>query len=125
VSVKRLSEAIEREEQLCAERVWKIAQPLLQVEFNRMRKRYPDFERIMFGHGTHYFSFKNGTKYDSRNVQLPKSFGKLDEMCAMVQWKYAADDIVPSVVSCMCGKPGGERSIADDGLERCNHCGCH
>lgn len=62
--------------------------PLLQAEVDRLGKRFPDFESVIFGVGSFGFRFES-----DRNE--PKAFSTLREMCEELG-EFGIDDLKPS-----------------------------
>lgn len=77
-------------------RVEAACRPLVQAEFDRLRRRYPDLEKILFGNGTHVLVFRKGSRFGGWPMSgtLPKAFDDLEEMC--VELRGCMDDVRPS-----------------------------
>lgn len=97
--IMTIEEAIDRGEEQKAKLVWGVAAPLIQKEFDRLRKHYP-LEEIRFGNNGYLPVFAADSKYHgyvSRLEELPRAFDLLLGMC-LAAHQYAETDIRPSVV---------------------------
>jgi hypothetical protein len=84
---------VRRERQRMLDSITRQCKPLIQAEFNRLRRQYPDFRAILFGNGTYFFDFREGSRYERRHLrdETPKAFEDLHDMCA--EFEGYMDDI--------------------------------
>jgi len=91
---EQVSEIIASETDKYYRQVWKRAKPIVQREFDRLHKKHPSFEKILFGNGTFLVSFE-----DDREMKWsddpPKDFKLLWDMCNELI-NFAQEDIVPT-----------------------------
>ncbi len=92
--MQAVQDIVEEEESALADRIEKRVRPLIQAEFERVRRRYPALNAILFGNGTHFFDFEKGSRFDDFNARLPKAFDTLEDMATAVN-QYGPEDITP------------------------------
>jgi hypothetical protein len=102
MSAKRIERIIERETEAADDRIQRQVTPIIQEAFDRLRRKYPSFERIIFGNGAYLFEFADGSRYDEIVMsyggmdRLPKAFDSLKAMCDSVAYDHPIDDVTPT-----------------------------
>jgi len=83
---------IDQEREAFEDRVVARVRPLLQAEVDRLGKRFPDFEVVIFGMGSFGFRF-DSDRNDQNNE--PKAFGTLRGMCEELV-EFGVGDLTPN-----------------------------